>query len=501
MKFSGTILSILLAALLTGCYKDKGNYDYKPINRLAVSDPANPVNISITLGDSLKITPVIEQSASQHEDSLSYEWMVFDNSPASSYTMPRTVISTDRNLAVEIKDPPFSLGQNYRLTYRVTDRNTGVSSAIYYNLTIINKYATGWILLESKPAGGDLSMILPDGSVERGIYTSLNPSYPLENPVKVELSPFQVTDDVSVTSRKIYLLGAGSGMELDYQTMLRKFDYAYLFYGAPAVIKPLRMTWMSTSANANSLFASQGIVINDGKVHANLVGGFPGSKKWGAALSTPEGHYNYEATPFVAGGTTYSAVIYDKVKKRFYQVGNTALTNLPIAASTLFDMNDVGLDMLYLDSANITREYNAVMKDASNVPWLLRFKLAIANNDPPNVTLQKTQMNAPGILNMTGMASSTITPHIYYATGNTMYRYETTSNTTVQQYTFPAGETVTQMKFLRQPEGASLLAAVTWDGTQGRLYFFEVSSVGNFSEYRNRYEGFGRIVDIGFKVP
>lgn len=498
MKVNLTILSLLLAVLVAGCYKDKGNYDYITINKLSVSDTINPVNLSVTLGDSMKITPIIEQSIDKNEDSLAYEWMVYDNSPASSYTMPRTVISTARNLAVEVKDPPFSLGQNYRMTYRVTDKRTGVSTAIYYNLTIVNKYATGWLILEDKPAGGDLSMILPDGTLERGVYTSLNPDYPLVKPLKLELTPYQVTDGFSSVSRKIYLLTENDGMELSYQTMLRQWDYAYLFYGAPAVIKPSRVTWMMNNTYNSP---SQGIAVNDGKLHSNLVGGFPGTKKWGAALSTPAGDYNYDATPFIAGGTTYTAVAYDKIGKRFYVVGNTALTNFPAAASTLFDLNDVGMDMIYMDSANVLREYNAVMKDASNAPWLLRFKLAIANNDPPNLTLQKVQMDAPDVLNMTAMSSSTQTPHIYYAAGNVMYRYETTSNSTVQQYTFPAGETVTQMKFLRNPADVALLAAVTWDGTQGRLYFFEVSTVGNFSNYSNRYEGFGRIVDIGFKVP
>jgi hypothetical protein len=498
MKFNLTISSLLLAVLMAGCYKDKGNYDYIAINKLSVSDTTNPVNLAITLGDSLKIKPVIEQSITKNEDSLSYEWMVFDNSPASSYAMPKVVLSTSRNLAIVVKDPPFALGQNYRLTYRVTDRNTGVSTAIYYNLTVVNKYATGWLILENKSSVGDLSMILPNGTLERGIYTSINANYPLTNPVKLELTPYQVTDGFSTTSRKIYLLTENNGVELSYQTMQRQWDYAYLFYGAPAVIRPSRIAWtMNNTYNS----PSQGVAINDGKVHANLVGGFPGEKKWGAALITAEGDYNYSIAPFIVGGTTYTSVVYDKTRKRFYQVGNTALTNFPTAASTLFDMNNVGMEMLYMDSANVTRHYNAVMKDSDNKPWLLNFKLAVASSDPPEITLQKTQMNAPGVLNMTAMASSTTTPHIYYATGNTVYRYESTSNTTVQQYTFPAGETVTQMKFHRQPGATSLLAAVTWDGTQGRLYFFEVSTVGNFGEYKNRYEGFGKIVDIGFKVP
>lgn len=498
MKFNLTISSLLCTILVAGCYKDKGNYDYVAINQLSISDDSMPASLSITLGDSLKITPVIQQTLAQNEDSLAYEWMVFDNSPASDYTLPRTVISTERNLAVKIAAPVFTLGQNYRLTYRVTDKNTGISTAIFYNMIITNKYASGWLILEEKGTGGDLSMILPDGTLELGVYSSLNADHPMGKPVKLETTPYQVTDGFSNVSRKIYLLTENNGMELSYQTMLRQWDYAYLFYAAPAVSKPTRLMWMMNNTYNSP---SQGVIINNGKVHSNLVGGFPGTKKWGEALATPAGNYSYDMAPYIAGGTTYTTVAFDKLAKRFYVVGLQGLSDFPAAASTLFDLNDVGMDILYMDTANVTREYNAVMKDASNAPWLLRFKLAVANNDPPNLTLQKTQMDAPGLLNMTAIASSTLTPHIYYATGNVMYRYETTSNTTVQQYAFPAGESIVKMQFQRDPGGASRLAAATWDGTQGRLYFFEVSSVGHFTTYETMYEGFGKIVDIGFKVP
>jgi hypothetical protein len=115
--------------------------------------------------------------------------------------------------------------------------------------------------------------------------------------------------------------------------------------------------------------------------------------------------------------------------------------------------------------------------------------------------LQKVQMDAPGILNMTGIASSTLTPHIYYAVGGTINRYETTSNTTVQKFTFPAGETVTQLKYKRNQVTGSELLAITWDGTQGRVYFFDLNTVGDFTNYRVKYEGFSRIVDIALKIP
>ncbi|WP_343303732.1 PKD-like family lipoprotein [Chitinophaga niabensis] len=498
MKANLTIICIL-TVLFSSCYKDKGNYTYAELNKLQITDTYGAVNVPITFGDTLKINPKITQTTAPNEENLTFEWMVFDNSPASSYNLPKTVIATTRNLAVKITEPPFSLGQNYRLTYKVTDKRTGVSSFLFYNLTIINKYAQGWMFLEDKAGVGDFSMILPNGSVERNVYSSLNAANPMGKPVKLEITPFQITDDLSPSSKKIYLLTETDGMELSYQTMLKKFNYGYLFYAAPSIVKPARHTWASSSTGVN-LSGSLGVAINDGKLHTNLVGGFPGSKKWGASLLTPAGNQNYTLAPYVAGGTTYTVTVYDALNKRFYSAGGTVLNAFPGAASTVFDMNNVGMDLLYMDSANVVREYNCVFKDETNTPWLLKFK-TVATTAAPAITLLKTQMSAPDIVNMTAAASSTLTPHIYYGVGNKLYKYETTSNITVPQFTFPAGETVIKMKFNRVPAGTSQLVAVTWTGTESKVYFFDVSAVGDFTTYTNVYSGFARIVDLGYKVP
>lgn len=495
------ILLITTAVSLSSCYKDKGNYDYKDINQLSISDAAAGGMISVNQGDTLRLQPVINQTTGTNEADLEYEWKVYDNSASSEYTLPVTVISTDRNLNNVITDPPFTLGQNYRLTFKATDKRTGVSAFMQYNLIIANKFAQGWMLLEDKPTGGDLAMILPNGMVEYNVYSERNSTAPLGKPVKLDITPFMITDAVSADSKKIYILSDNAGQELNYLTLQKKFDYGYLFYSAPAQTKPQRMTWASTTTGDPILRGSLGIVINDGKVHANLVGGFPGSKKWGEALLAPTVGANYNAAPFVAGGTTYTAVVYDNIGKHFYSVGQTILSTFPAVASTVFDMNNVGMDLLYMDSANVIREYNAIMKDAGT-SYLLRFKLVTTAADPA-VTLAKTQMNAPEILQMTAAAGSTATPHIYYAAANKIYRYETTSNTTVLQYSLPAGETVTSMKFYRAmaaPDKSKLVVA-TWNGTAGKVYYFPVSAVGDFNNYSDVFEGFARIIDMGYKYP
>lgn len=495
------ILALLSAVSLAGCYKDNGNYDYNPVNKIIVEGGKAPETLSVVFNDSLKITPTFEQTIPAAEADLMYEWTVYDNSITSPYIVPTDTVSRERNLSIKVTSPVFILGQSYRLGYKVTDKRTGIFGVHYYNLTIGNKYARGWIFLEQIGNNGDFSMLLPDGSVEHNIYTTINMGYTMGKPVKLELSAWSVTDDISAPSRRLYLLYENGGMELNYQTMQYKFDYRYLFFLPPVVQKPVVQTWMSSTPPGWTPGATMGIAINNGKVHANLVGGFPGTKKWGGILLTPEGTPNYTVAPYVVGGSTYSAIVHDNVGKRFLSVATSGLQRFPTQASTEFDMNNTGMDLLFMDSANVTRYYNAIMKDAAGLPWLLQFKAIVNTGETPVITLGKAQMNAPGAAQLTAAAGSTITPHVFYATGNKIMRHETTSNTTVEQHVFAGSEQVTSMKFKREPGGVSQLAVATWDGTAGRVYFFNVSNIGDLSLAANPYTGFGKIVDIGYKVP
>lgn len=506
-RFQNTSLFFLFTVLLVGaasCYKDKGNYEYIGVNKISIVDPRTTAPISIRQGDTLKLTPTITQSLEPNEDSLSYRWTVYANDPGTTLAAPEILLDSTRNLTRVITDPPFTLGIEYKIIYRVFDKKTGVSSLIIYTIKIDNEFSQGWMFLEDKGGTGDLSMLLPSGKLITNVYSDRNKNSPLGKPVKLEIPPLSsITDDLSPSGRRIYILYENGGLELNYQTMLKKFDYNHLFFTPPPVVKPEILTWVSSSTATPPTSSSLGVAINNGLVHSNLVGGFPGSKKWGERLlSGPGGDLNYKTAPFVAGGTSYVAVVYDNTNKRFAFVptstGVTAtyLNPFPASASNpaTFDMNNVGMTMLFMDSANVVREYNAIMKDNSNAPYLLRFK-TVATVAAPVITLQKTAMNAPEILNMTSAAGVTNSPHIFYGAGNQLYRYETTSNTTVPVLAYNAGENVTKI----ESRGSVLLVA-TWNGNAGTVYFYDLSPTGAHTLSKT-VNGFARIVDMAYKNP
>src|SRR5690606_27337894 len=104
-----------------------------------------------------------------------------------------------------------------------------------------------------------------------------------------------------------------------------------------------------------------------------------------------------------------------------------------------FDMNNVGLDLVKLDSSNTTEIRNAVMKDDNDNAYLLQFRTH-RTAEQPVITVNKRLIGAPGITSAGDLTFSTLSPHLFYVSDNTLYRYEVTSDTYSDEHTFPIGE-------------------------------------------------------------
>lgn len=504
-KFSSVLL-LTGMVILSSCYKDESTLALTELNKVGLSDPKTLATIDVYQGQELNLKPTLSQSMNDKIDQLTFEWSVYDNSSTSSYVVPEAIISTEYELKYLVNGDPFTLGQRYLLRLTVTDKTTGLSSFLNYTILIANKYGTGWLVLEDKAGKGDLSFVFTDNSVEHGIYSDRNTA-PLTGPKKLELTPFAITDDISASGKRLYILAENGSQEYNYLTMVKKFDYSFLFFSAPSVIKPQVMTWTSAAVNSANRYGGLGVAINNGKLHSNLVGGFPGIKKWGDIAFNAEGNTNYELAPFVTGGNSYPAIVYDNLSKRFFSVRGYSptpiagsLETFPSAASTEFDMNNVGMTMIFQDSADVVKDFNAVMKSDDNQAYLLRYKTD-KTDAAPRITISKKLMNAPGILNYTAASGSTSTPHLYYGNGNTVSSYETSSNTVVETYVFPAGEEVTSIKYAKYTSGSTSarLLVGTWNGTEGKLYYFTLSTSGGMGNYTNVFNGFGKIVDLAYK--
>ena len=491
-------LTFILGLSLWGCAKDKGNYDYKNLQKIEIQDQQVSGTIFVQQGASLKLSPNINLNGNSED--LSYEWFVYLNSPSASYIQDSTKIASTKELDYIVDPTIFTIGETYKLTYKVTNNQTGISSFYFYQLSISDLFTKGWMFLENKQGKADLSMILNDGTIYHDIYTFRNPGSPIYNPKCFTISHASITDDVGPSGKKYYIVGENDAVELDGTTMLKRFDYNFLFFAPPTTINPQYIAWGGSSGN------NIGMIVNNGHVHINMVGGFPGAKKFGAQLRSPENGYDYALAPqHISGNTytdTYNVIMYDTMNKRFYGVTTSALNAIEDANQTanIFDMNDVGLDLIKLDSSNVTEIRNAIMKDEMGKGYLLQFR-TLRNASNPSITVGKQEISSPGIAQAADVTASTLSPHLFYVYDSKIYRYEVTSNTFTVEYSLPSNEVVTKIKFQKHGYGNAIprLIVTTWNGSEGKVYYFKVSQTGTIESLDKTYTGFGKIIDLAFK--
>lgn len=498
MTRSINFIGVLLLLIMAACTKDENNFSYGDPVDIVIADDMEDV-INIRQGDSLILTPQVNDTGSDY----SYLWFAFQNNSAVGYNSPKDTLSTEKELRAVIDPTRYILGEPYRITFKVTDNTTGVSAFYFYNLRIANTYTEGWLVMEDVNGQTDLSMLLPDGEVIHHIYSTLNPDYPMHKPLRLGLSRNNVADAVTATGRKFYLVSEEDAIEMDVLTMRKRFDYNFLFFQAPAVTKPTLVGWSQPYSDVGS---GVGIIVNEGLLCTNFTGGFPGAKKFGLYMQAPEKEYDYEMAPFFAsavlGNQAYQHIMYDQKNKCFYNVSGQAISAFSNnASSAIFDMNNVGLSMIHMDRSNLSNSHNAIMKDESGAVYLLQFSSATTTADPVITKLKQT-MNAPLLVQATSetIASSNLSPHIFYGHGNTLYRYEINSNTYQTVFSFPGNEHVSNVKFRALADGIGQLVVAVWNGQESKLYDFSISQTGMLEESGNPpLGGFARVVDMVYK--
>lgn len=136
---------------MTGCYGDKGNYDYQWIQDIEIDSLFNfkkDSTITVSRSQVLKIDVDLkkiilgtenETEVANPEDYI-YEWKVLANNSTLDEDM---ILSTEKNL-----NDTIWLGEgSYQVNYSVTEKNSGVTWITYFKLRVVTRYTGGHIFL------------------------------------------------------------------------------------------------------------------------------------------------------------------------------------------------------------------------------------------------------------------------------------------------------------------------------------------------------------------
>jgi hypothetical protein len=475
-KQSYYILTIILGFItLAGCYKDKGNYDYHPINVLTITSSAYTYNVM--LPDSLKIDVNIDQTMPDAAG-IRYEWVMY---PSTVAPLTRRTLDTTKNLVAKITEDPGT----YVLILYAKDRKTEVEYQKTFTVNVLTAYSEGWVIVEEDAGKCDLAMVTPTDAIFRNAY-SLN-----NNGQYLPAGTFRVpTMKTNRNDQKVFSLYPGSLEQMNFANFRKIASPADVFWQVPAPFKPQEIFFNCDNE----------VALCDGKPHFRSYAA-AGVIKFNFP---PTG--SYYLSPHEIYQTTSGYVFYDTLGRKFLKLDANTVTLIPMNAAptgAIFDMNNIGKRIIYSE-VNTGGQYNAIFKNVNN-DSLFAF---VFNPTLTNPAVNRYDgLTAPGITTAKSFVMSRSLPYLYYASGNQIYRLDIPAKTAAPIYTFPAGTEISAMKmYVNQKNSADvnnnkLIAVATKEGSEGKLYYFPIATTGLFTgnTYSKVFGGFKQINDIAYK--
>ena len=129
------LIYILVILLLSSCYEDKGNYDYKEINTVDVSlDEVYAVRLG--KDTTITIVPRLSQLLQKDDENLSYVWLYSTINHnfyglASSYGFDTVGIEPNLHFHVDPNEKDLKYEHYFRLN--VYDKITGIEYPVNKN--------------------------------------------------------------------------------------------------------------------------------------------------------------------------------------------------------------------------------------------------------------------------------------------------------------------------------------------------------------------------------
>lgn len=155
---------LLIVLIGTGCYKDKGNYDYVPVNEIEILGIDENTRYDLWLGENFTMPEpeiVFKDTTKAHTD-LSYRWRLDKN-----------VISTEKVLDVMVALKPNTF-QGWG-DFTVKDERTGISYLKKFRVSILAPFDMGWVWLTENEGRTELNMYPFSGkNVLQNVYANIN---------------------------------------------------------------------------------------------------------------------------------------------------------------------------------------------------------------------------------------------------------------------------------------------------------------------------------------
>lgn len=503
MKSKIIILSIFALFLgMTACVVDDGNYEYKDINDVVIS--GIETKYTITMLDTLRITPSLAGSIGPiNEQDYDFLWTLYEglNSP-QRFSVPDT-LAKSRNLEIAVTHIP----DNYRLSFHVKDKNTGVRYRHQFEVQIMSEFQRGLLILSDLDGNAAVSMVSITGDVFPNLYYNINGEHAGTKPLAIDMMGRAPLDYVAVICDDDR--GGVFASSVSFKQMM---EYRDIFYNSPAVIKPQGFHTLRSYGAVSDYqeFVNQSFIVNDGKLYF---------KDLNYNVTTPEGTVTVE-TKFY---DPYSGD-YEIASERFRMVSNLHFCNKYKRYMYIPNLNQPNLfpvvaepESPHFCPANVGMEL--VWGRHSPSPRNVVLVHSLHRNDDGKIVYFKWRANFPsaGRIEPQGkivlpdewaihqakhFAGNVRQDYIYYGVGNTVYLYDAVAHQERVIYQFPGNVTVDKLLYREELLTIERMWVATSQGDSGMcgsIHEMEVGPGGNLILLESFENVGGKIVDMCWK--
>lgn len=516
-----------VAVLATGCYGDKGNYDYHDINEVTISgiDLEN-VYQAYAYQSTLEITPEIHSSMDVDPSHYEYTWRIVPRNADTNKgaTLDEFIVSHERNLVYPVQ---LSDG-DYTGFFEVKDPSTGVTWIQDFYLKVINQGSIGWLIACQEEGRTRLDLIGKDSQGEKDVlYPDLwkTVDFDMGEPRSIFFVGAAMEDFgfPALTTDKGSFAITGNDFQISDETNLK-----WYFGMADDQLK--------VAASAMELYPTDGlpdwwVIDEEGNIYQTAC---DNTAFFSYPINLIEGQTPFRAAPFIGVSycsswdnpeytseeepwNNFAVIFYDADNRRFLtKYGTNGYPSVMQCSGTQLFNVETGRDMVFIDS-HYTEDNSltvAVLKDPDSPKYYLY------GMDLKYGTVEQLyygEIGGPEIANARFFALHPTLNALFYATDNKVYRVNLATPANAREIlSLDSGDQIAVCKFHK------ILYAWGPEWLQDNMYRLLVCSnktnaepddpnVGTFRLYdipsledqpiteALKIEGLGKIVDVTYK--
>lgn len=534
---------LLAVALLSSCYDDKGNYDYREIEEIGLSFPGNigtedDVKYIRRLGETLSIHPEV---TFQHPENLTYKWERYTDRTDTE------ILKNTRDLDVTLEYGDEAAltwkAGGYSLRYTVQDTVTGQAVQKLVRLTVRSITPVGVYILHGNENEADLGTIeddnfidgLTDGIVTPDYYSSQN------NGEKLQGKGAGCVWFYGDANPGILVFTDSDGKYINTTSFQNELDYDDLFQG-DVPTTPVRRLTLDSNGTA--------YVYSDDNVYdIDVMYGMDEGACFSPIFATKSEYEEWQPVPgyffsdagFLDGGVNLGPLAYSISRSAFilYDWYNAPKPGYvwPLSScgddpnSPVFNPKDmsgmqlIGMDYGKSNSYGMSQNQWALFRrETDHAVMAYRFNEEAYYDDLPTydiATVLASDRIHPELLDVNCFQMSPLTEGIgFFSTPSGVYSLDMVNgmgDAANELFTVEGGERITKIKMLKfndnlavenanavfgEKQGLCLYIS-TWNGAQGYVYALFVDAEGGLDTSHGevkKYEGFKEIKDMCFRL-